>query len=108
MIREKKKNLNKSLSECLARVLIKLESLQSLWRAGRNAVRRAAVLASRRTSTWVCRARMRPPHGTPPPASAQLLLEVSHNSHALESASWALPPTSGPGEQTDKPSSYSN
>lgn len=38
MVRTKKKVLNKSLSECLARVLIKLESLQSLWSAGRNAV----------------------------------------------------------------------
>ena len=51
MIRTKKKKiLNKSLSECLARVLIKLESLQSLWSAGRNAIRRAADLAPRRTS----------------------------------------------------------
>ena len=95
----RKKILNKSLSECLARVLIKLESLPSLWRAGRNAVWRAADPAPRRTSPWVCRTRMRPLHGTPPPASAQLLPEVSCNSRALQSASWAFPPASGPGSR---------
>lgn len=59
--------------------------------------------APRRTSTWVCRTRMRWPHGTPPPASAQLLPELPCNSCALKSASWSLPSTSGRGEPPFKP-----